>query len=93
MASFPENSEGIVTINTAHNTKTDTISVEVMDNGVGVSEDIRGRLFEPYATTKREGTGLGLSIVNQIISDHQGFIRYSDRKPSGSIFSIEFRGA
>ena len=44
-----------------------------------------------YASTKAGGTGLGLTIVNQIVSDHNGYIRYSDRKPKGSVFSLEFR--
>ena len=67
--------------------------MEVKDDGVGVPKEIRSRLFEPYTSTKASGTGLGLSIVNQIVSDHHGYIRYFDRKPSGSIFAIEFKAS
>jgi two-component system nitrogen regulation sensor histidine kinase NtrY len=91
VASYSDSKPGTITIQTAHHPNSETISVEVMDDGTGVPDDIRSRLFEPYATTKDDGMGLGLSIVNQIISDHHGFIRYSERKPTGSVFSIELR--
>ena len=63
----------------------------MIDDGAGVPDEVRSRIFEPYTSTKEGGTGLGLTIVNQIVSDHNGFIRYSDRKPLGSIFAMEFR--
>ena len=91
VAAFPESENGTISIQTELHPNTNTICVEVKDDGAGVPEQIRSRLFEPYTSTKDGGTGLGLSIVNQIISDHHGYIRYFDRKPSGSIFSIEFR--
>ncbi|MCH8886417.1 MAG: PAS domain-containing protein [SAR324 cluster bacterium] len=82
---------GAITIGTKFDEEIQAINVEVMDEGAGVPEHIRSRMFEPYASTKAGGTGLGLTIVNQIVSDHNGFIRYSDRKPKGAIFSLEFR--
>lgn len=91
VAAFPENRQGTISIQTELHPNTDTVCVEVKDDGSGVPEEIRSRLFEPYTSTKEGGTGLGLSIVNQIISDHHGYIRYFERKPSGSIFAIEFR--
>ena len=91
VAAFPESRSGVISILSELHPRTQTICVEVKDNGAGVPEEIRSRLFEPYTSTKDGGTGLGLSIVNQIISDHHGYIRYFDRKPSGSIFAIEFR--
>ncbi|MFV0361271.1 ATP-binding protein [Tropicimonas sp.] len=45
--------------------------VRVADNGIGLPED-RGRLFEPYVTTRAKGTGLGLPIVKKIIEEHGG---------------------
>lgn len=91
MAAIPESEPGAITIQTGVDADGSTVSVEVADDGQGVPESIRARLFEPYASTKEGGTGLGLAIVNQIISDHHGFIRYSEQKPKGSLFSIEFR--
>jgi signal transduction histidine kinase len=48
------------------------VDVTVEDNGPGVPEAIRERLFEPYATTKADGTGLGLAIAQRIAMEHGG---------------------
>lgn len=85
------NGGGTITIRTVHDKHTNSVHIDVMDDGAGVPAEIRPRMFEPYETTKEGGTGLGLTIVNQIVSDHNGYIRYSDRKPKGTTFSMEFR--
>ena len=46
----------------------------VIDNGSGVSEDIKTHLFDPFVTTKSSGTGLGLALVAKIVGDHGGTI-------------------
>ncbi|PRY26724.1 two-component system nitrogen regulation sensor histidine kinase NtrY [Aliiruegeria haliotis] len=51
--------------------------VRVSDNGIGLPED-RGRLFEPYVTTRAKGTGLGLPIVKKIIEEHGGTLELVD---------------
>jgi two-component system nitrogen regulation sensor histidine kinase NtrY len=81
--------QGTVTLRTRFNPETRSVVAEVIDDGIGVPEEVRARLFEPYTSTKEGGTGLGLTIVNQIVSDHGGFVRYSGREPNGSIFSME----
>lgn len=91
VASIPSEEKGLVSIRTLIKKSHNSIVVEVSDNGSGVPAKIKNQLFEPYITTKEGGTGLGLSIVNQIVSDHQGYIRYSALKPHGSQFAIEFR--
>ena len=53
----------------------------VDDNGPGVADKVRDRIFDPYFTSKAEGTGLGLAIVRKIMLDHGGDIRLDD-KPS-----------
>jgi nitrogen fixation/metabolism regulation signal transduction histidine kinase len=53
----------------------------VEDNGPGVADKMRDRIFDPYFTSKAEGTGLGLAIVRKIMLDHGGDIRLDD-KPS-----------
>lgn len=63
--------------------------IKVIDSGTGVAPEILSRLFEPYATTKEHGTGLGLTLVQQIISDHNGFVRHQNIEGSGSCFTIE----
>ena len=66
------------------------VRLEVADNGIGMSPDIRARLFEPYFSTKREGTGLGLAIVSAIFSEHRALVRVRDNDPVGSRFIVEF---
>ncbi|MGH7434946.1 MAG: ATP-binding protein, partial [Polyangiaceae bacterium] len=52
----------------------DGVSIVVEDDGPGVPDDARERVFDPYVTTKSEGTGLGLSIVKKIVVEHRGWI-------------------
>lgn len=66
------------------------VYLEIVDNGCGLTADIRTKIFEPYFSTKKNGTGLGLTIVNQIIEDHQGYIRVRPNGPRGTKFIIEF---
>lgn len=65
------------------------VSIEVSDNGIGVSERDRERLFEPYFSRKPGGTGLGLTIVSTIVSDHNGFIRVKEARGGGARFIVE----
>jgi len=48
------------------------IFVEIMDNGCGLTEDEKSKIFEPFYTTKPMGTGLGLCVVKNIIEEHDG---------------------
>ena len=48
--------------------------LEISDNGVGLPEDARDRLTDPYVTTRDKGTGLGLAIVKKIVEQHGGEI-------------------
>jgi signal transduction histidine kinase/putative methionine-R-sulfoxide reductase with GAF domain len=57
------------------------------DTGQGIPEQVRGRLFELFATGRKGGTGLGLAIVKKILDDHHGTIR-PDTGPSGTTFVI-----
>jgi two-component system nitrogen regulation sensor histidine kinase NtrY len=63
--------------------------LEVADNGPGIDDDIKLRLFEPYFSTKRSGTGLGLAIANTIVTEHNGSITVRDNQPKGAVFTIE----
>lgn len=68
--------------------KIKSFSIEIADNGPGISDLDKTRIFEPYYTTKDTGTGLGLAIVTSVISDHRGRIRTFDNKPKGAKFII-----
>ena len=78
-----------ILLNAFYNSTLDLIRIEVIDNGSGIKEEDRDKLFFPYFSTKKEGTGLGLAIVNSIISKHRGYIRVQDNKPKGTRFIIE----
>ena len=54
------------------------VIVDVVDNGIGLPQENRNRLLEPYVTTREKGTGLGLAIVRKIIEDHGGRIELLD---------------
>lgn len=81
---------GEILLRSAYDPDARHVRVDVADDGSGVPESIQARLFEPYTSTKVGGTGLGLTIVNQIVSDHNGVVRYAPNKPHGSVFSMEF---
>ncbi len=63
--------------------------IQIRDNGPGMSEEIKTRIFEPYFSTKSEGTGLGLAIAKRIVNDHDGFIRVHSTLQVGTEFVIE----
>ena len=63
--------------------------IEVADNGPGINNQDKTRLFEPNFSTKKTGMGLGLTIVSTIIADHHGFISVRDNLPKGAKFVIE----
>ena len=81
--------EGEIKIRTSYDEKLQMVRLEVSDDGCGISEEEKGKLFEPYYSTKKSGTGLGLTIVNAIIADHNGYIRVRDNQPRGTTFLIE----
>jgi two-component system nitrogen regulation sensor histidine kinase NtrY len=65
------------------------VRIEVADDGIGIADKNKMRLFEPNFSTKMGGMGLGLTIVNSIITDHNGVIRVQDNLPKGAKFVIE----
>jgi signal transduction histidine kinase len=67
-----------------------TVLLTISDNGVGMDEEERERIFNPYFTTKKSGTGLGLYIAQKIIKDHGGKIRIESKKNKGTDFIIVF---
>jgi len=78
-----------IALSVIYNPSFDLIRIEIADEGVGIREEDRDKLFFPYFSTKKEGTGLGLAIVNSIISKHRGYIRVQDNDPKGTRFIIE----
>jgi two-component system nitrogen regulation sensor histidine kinase NtrY len=81
--------EGKIRIQTSYDPILQMVRLEVSDDGCGIPDEDKRRLFEPYFSTRKSGTGLGLTIVNAIISDHNGYIRVRDNRPKGTTFLIE----
>ncbi|MHB1011481.1 MAG: sensor histidine kinase [Desulfobacteria bacterium] len=64
------------------------IRIEVSDTGSGIREDLIGKVFQPFFTTKPKGTGLGLAISRQMIERHDGTIAVANRPGGGVLFTI-----
>jgi len=64
------------------------IQLDVADDGPGIPETIRPRLFEPFATTREDGNGLGLAVSRRIVERHGGSLALLPATP-GATFRIE----
>lgn len=76
--------------------KNNQVLLRVSDQGIGISEKDKTRIFDKFfragneETRSTKGTGLGLYIVNYIVKKHKASLRVSDNKPAGTIFEIVF---
>lgn len=67
----------------------DGVEITISDNGVGIPEHLRARVFEPFVSYGKEhGTGLGLTIAHKIVEEHGGTIRITDSSPGHTTFQI-----
>jgi len=66
------------------------VTVSVSDNGTGIPEALRKKMFIPYFTTKSSGTGLGLSIVKRYVEGANGKVWFESRSQQGTTFFVEF---
>lgn len=80
---------GHIAITAAYDPILKLVRLEVTDDGTGIADTDKIRLFEPNFSTKKAGMGLGLTIVNSIVTDHNGMIRVQDNFPKGAKFVIE----
>jgi len=62
--------------------------IRLSDNGPGIAESIKEKIFQPFFTTKEEGTGLGLSIATRIMEEHKGWIDVTSKEGEGTTFVI-----
>ncbi len=68
----------------------DEVKISVADNGVGISDDFKEKVFEPKFTTKTSGMGLGLGMVRNIVETYQGTIDFTSQKGKGTVFTVKF---
>jgi two-component system nitrogen regulation sensor histidine kinase NtrY len=80
---------GRISISLRYDSAARRLTLAVADDGPGVPDRDKTRLFEPNFSTKKSGMGLGLTIVSSIIADHNGLISVQDNKPTGARFVIE----
>ncbi len=79
---------GTLTLSTERRAEDGALLIRVTDDGPGISQEIRGRLFESFATYgKVGGTGLGLAIVRKIVQDHGGIIDV-ESQPGATTFTL-----
>jgi len=75
-------------IDVSARTHAGSVTLEIRDNGPGVSPDQRAEIFKPYFTTHQKGTGLGLAVVQQIVLAHGWEIECQANEPRGALFRI-----
>jgi len=80
---------GVVVVTLSFDTNAGQIRLEVADNGPGITDEVKLRIFEPYFSTRKSGTGLGLAIAQTIVSEHGGVLRVADNAPTGAVFAVE----
>jgi two-component system C4-dicarboxylate transport sensor histidine kinase DctB len=85
------NGDGRVTFSIA---KGKAVTLDVRDNGAGVPESLRARVFDPYITTRKigDGMGLGLSISRKVMLDHGGDLELVESSNGGTTFRLTFGG-
>jgi two-component system sensor histidine kinase AtoS len=82
---------GIVRLESA--LRGDEIVVGVVDEGLGIDEEDRARVFDPFYSTREEGSGLGLSIVDRIVSAHGGSLTLESEVGVGTRVTVHLRRA
>ena len=85
---IPPGQEGLIGISL--DIRDDKVIVSIADNGTGIPEELKMKMFTPNFTTKSSGTGLGLSIVKRYVEIANGRIWFESQTGKGSIFYIEY---
>ena len=66
----------------------DQVKITVADNGIGISEEFRDKIFEPKFTTKTSGMGLGLGMVRNIVETYGGNVHFTSKEDKGTVFTV-----
>jgi two-component system NtrC family sensor kinase len=89
-AAMAKEGDAMPTIQVRTRTLGDHVEVVIADNGIGMTDEVKARIFDPFYTTKDvgEGTGLGLAIAYGIIEDHHATIAVDSTPGQGTAFRI-----
>lgn len=68
----------------------DFVKLSVADNGIGIADEFRDKIFEPKFTTKTSGMGLGLGMVKNIVETYKGTIDFTSSPGQGTVFVVKF---
>ncbi len=68
----------------------DQVAISVRDNGIGITDDNKAKIFEPKFTTKTSGMGLGLAMVKNIVETYGGSITFTANPDVGTVFTVQF---
>lgn len=66
------------------------VKISVADNGVGIADEFKDKIFEPKFTTKSSGMGLGLGMVKNIVENYNGTIDFTSQVDKGTVFTVTF---
>ena len=86
LQAIPDNRRGKVDV--VLRAEADQAVIEVRDNGTGIPEDVRDRIFEPSFTTKSSGMGLGLAMVKRMVEQAGGNVNFTTRNGEGTTFVV-----
>ncbi|HXW02078.1 MAG TPA: HAMP domain-containing sensor histidine kinase, partial [Candidatus Nitrosotenuis sp.] len=80
--------KGDIAVEITDDPSDENVVIKVVDTGIGIREEIIGKVFDPLFTTKQVGTGLGLSSCKSIVDQHGGTISVSSKVGKGTTFTI-----
>ncbi|MDQ0483776.1 sensor histidine kinase [Guptibacillus hwajinpoensis] len=86
MSAMPEGGDLTIDCHGSENDRT----IMIRDTGIGMSDDVIEKIFDPFYTTRAEGTGLGLSIVHQLVVQNNGEIDVRSTPGKGTTFFLTF---
>jgi signal transduction histidine kinase len=66
------------------------VKISVADNGIGIQDEFKDKVFEPKFTTKSSGMGLGLGMVKNIVETYSGSINFTSQPGKGTVFTVIF---
>ena len=66
------------------------VFIDVVDNGIGMSEHTMARMFDPFYSTKDQGRGLGMAAVRGIVRSHRAALRVTSKENQGTRFRVWF---